>query len=179
MSAKSLLTRPLLAALVLAVATPLFADGEPGSWQTHKVEFANMGFTSTYSCDGLQSKLELLLHELGARRGAEVETFGCDRGFGVPSKFAHARLNFAALQPGANGADPAVAGSWRRVEFAPNHPFALQDGDCELIEQFRDKVLPLFATRKLESSTHCVPHQNSTFSLRFEVFAGPPAARSQ
>ncbi|HEY5019947.1 MAG TPA: hypothetical protein VII17_02910 [Steroidobacteraceae bacterium] len=179
MSGKLLLAHTLVAALVFATAPPVFADGEPGSWQTQKSELDYMGFTTTYSCEGLQSKLELLLRKLGARSDAKVETFGCDRGYGVPSRFARARLNFAALQPAADGADPAVPGSWRRIEFAPNRPFGLQDGDCELIEQFRDKVLPLFATRTLENRSHCVPHQASTFSLQFQVFAPLPAARSK
>ena len=178
MARKSLFAHALIAALALAAAAPIYADGEPGSWQAQKTELNYMGFTTTYSCDGLQSKLEMLLRQLGARSDAKVQAFGCDR-FNAPSKFARATLSFASLHPAAGDAEAAVPGGWRTIEFAPDRPFALQEGDCELIEQFRDKVLPLFATRALEGRVTCVPHQVSTFSLRFQVFALIPATRSK
>ncbi len=168
----------LIAAFLLVTATAAFAEEQPASWQSQKSQLNYMGITTIYSCEGLQGKLELLLRLLGARHDAKVQTLGCDR-IGFPSRFAHARLNFAALKPAANAADPALTGSWRSVDLAPNHPFGLQAGDCELIEQFRDKVLPLFATRALEDGTHCVPHQVSTFRLKFEVFAPLPVAHSK
>ena len=34
---------------------------QPGSWQPHTYRFYVMGFTSTYSCEGLEDKLKLLL----------------------------------------------------------------------------------------------------------------------
>jgi hypothetical protein len=39
----------------------------PGIWQSHKFSFQYMGFTSTYSCDGLADKLRVLLLAAGAR----------------------------------------------------------------------------------------------------------------
>src|SRR5579863_8821861 len=172
-----------LLATAAALAAPEVA---PGVWQDHQIELAYMGFTSRYSCDGLQSKLELLLRQLGARPDAKVTAFGCDRGFGSPSRFPRATMKFATLQPadggsdsgtGAAAADPAaaatpVAGAWRRVQLSPHRPFNLEDGDCELMEQFRDKVLPLFATREQQLQLTCVPHQdNGAFSLQMQVFA--------
>ena len=185
----------LLLALVLAAAAPvagLAADaaaGEdpgPGVWRAHQVEFRYLGFTSTYSCDGLQSKLELLLRRLGARPDATVVTWGCDRGYGTPSKFVRATLHFATLQPAATGTSPAVAtesrplpgGSWRHVLLAPREPRGLAAGDCELMEQFRDLILPLFATRAVQNRVQCVPYQESAgaYSLQFDAFLPAPLA---
>ena len=71
-----------------------------------------------------------------------------------------------------------MQGAWRHVELAPQHPFELQAGDCELIEQFRDTLLPMFATRNLKQQISCVPHQQSgSYSLSFDVFAPLPAAK--
>ena len=161
---------------------------EPGVWQQHELELDYMGFTSTYSCDGLQSKLELLLHELKVRADAKVETYGCDRGYGTPSRFPRAKLTFATLKP-VDAAAPsatapaaaAVPGSWQAVELEPHRPFNLQDGDCELMEQFRDKVLPAFATRAAQIRTQCVPYQDTggPFSLRLQVFAPAAPAASK
>jgi hypothetical protein len=156
----------------------------PAAWQAHELEFQFFGFTTTYSCDGLESKLRLLLGRLGARPDFSVEGFGCARGPGMPDKFARARLKFASLQPTADRGTPAssgasaeapVEGVWRAVALAPHRPYPLEAGDCELIEQFRDKVLPLFTTRAVHNQVSCIPHQTpGSFSLSFEVFA-PPA----
>jgi hypothetical protein len=180
-----------------AVADPVRGDtaanGEPGIWQEHEVDLAYMGFTSTYSCDGLQSKLELLLRRLGARADAKVTTSGCARGFGTPSRFAAAKLKFATLAPAASDASAStsasasasasapVLGVWRQVQLAPRRPYELDDGDCELIEQFRDKVLPLFLTREVKQQITCVPHQDTggPFSLQLQVFAQPAHTASK
>ena len=180
----------LLAGTALAEpeATPgTGSSAEPGVWQEHQVELAYMGFTSHYSCDGLQTKLQLLLRQLGARADAKVSAFGCDRGFGTPSRFPRATMKFATLQPADAGnaaaaATPAttVPGVWRAVQLAPHRPFSLEDGDCELMEQFRDQVLPLFATRDQQLKLTCVPHEDiGPFSLQMQVFAPPPAPGSK
>jgi hypothetical protein len=186
--------RGLSAALALAAAMALpvhAADGasatgntpaaasEPGAWQPHAYEFHSMGFTSTYSCDGLGDKLKLLLQLSGARADAKVMP-SCARGYGVPDKLAQARVEFSTLQPAVSGGPGAVNGVWRHVELSPRHPFDLETGDCELVEQFRDRLLPMFATRNLQQQITCVPHQDagSAFSLSFDVFAAPlPAKR--
>lgn len=179
-----------------ATSPPTAAPGaQPGAWQDHELEFQFVGFTTTYSCDGLESKLRLLLTRLGARPGFTVWAYGCARGGGIPDRFARARLKFATLQPAsaegsvaaaavapaapapATAAAPAggVVGAWKSVEIAPNRPTELERGDCELIEQFRDRLLPLFTTRAIQNQVTCVPHEvPASFSLRFEVFA-PPA----
>jgi hypothetical protein len=169
---------------------------QAGHWQAHTYDFHVMGFTSTYSCDGLEGKLKLLLRLARAREDAKVDAL-CPRGYGVPDKLAQAKVTFSTLQIGspspeaAASASPAasaaatsgpagVAGVWRHVEIAPHRPFELQLGDCELVEQFRDRMLPMFTTRNLKSQVTCVPHQESgsNFSLRFDVFAPVPAAKS-
>jgi hypothetical protein len=140
-----------------------------------------MGFTSTYSCDGLADKLQLLLRVVGARPGATVIPL-CARGTGLPDKLAQASLKFSTLQLADANASGAAAsasqstpGVWRHVELAPRRPFDLQTGDCELVEQFRDTLLPMFVTRNVDNQVTCVPHQESgsNFSLSFDVFAPP------
>ena len=160
-----------------ALGTPAHADS--GSWSSHQIEFTFLGFTSTYSCEGLQSKLLALLRTLGARQDAAVTGSACARGFGAPDKFASASLRFASLQPleaapasSPPEADAAVAGKWRHVELAPHRPRELDLGDCELVEQFRDKILPSFTTRALINDVRCIPFQESgsAYTLQFDVF---------
>lgn len=151
----------------------------PGVWQSHKYSFQFMGFTSTYSCDGLADKLRTLLLAAGARGDAKSQPGACASGFGRPDKFARADLTFSTLAPAQGGAAAdakPVAGVWRAVAFTSFSPKNLRLGDCELVEQFRSQVLPMFSTRNVVSNTTCVPHQESgsTIDLKFEVLA--PAA---
>jgi len=191
MSIRSVRGVAALAGWLLAGAAMAEPEAAPGIWQDHQIELTYMGFTSHYSCDGLQSKLEVLLRQLGAREDAKVTAYGCDRGFGTPSRFPRATMKFATLQPADAGSDAAaaapaatpaapVAGVWRAVQLSPHRPYTLDDGDCELMEQFRDKVLPLFATRDQQLKLTCVPHQDmGPFSLQMQVFALPPQPRSK
>ncbi len=174
-------------ALCAALLLPLMsvadeaATREAGVWQKHELSFAYMGFTSTYSCDGLADKIKLLLIAAGARQDAKSRPGACASGFGRPDKFARANLTFYTLAPaGANSAPTGdqAAGTWRTVSIAAQSPRDLHTGDCELVEQFRNTVLPMFATRNVEDHTTCVPHQDSgsVIGLRFESFAAAPRA---
>jgi hypothetical protein len=162
---------------------PPGADPELGVWQKHEYSFQYFGFTTTYSCDGLASKLKVLLIAAGARADAKSTSDACDRGYGVPDKFARARLTFYTLAPAANGenAGRPVNAVWRSVRLADRSPREVALGDCELIEQFRDKVLPIFTTRNVDSRMTCVPNQLSgtAINLKFEVLAGVPGANKK
>ena len=154
---------------------------ERGVWQKHQYSFVFMGFTSTYSCDGLADKIKLLLIAAGARNDAKSWPGACAQGFGRPDKFARADLTFYTLAPGGSDTSSGskqVDGVWRPVTFADRSPRELSTGDCELVEQFRNNVLPMFTTRNVEYHTTCVPNQESgsLISLRFESFTAAPRA---
>jgi hypothetical protein len=176
---------------VFADAASPPAPTEPGVWQKHQYSFAFLGFTTTYSCDGLASKLKILLIASGARSDAKSRPGACASGFGRPDKFARADLTFYTLAPVNNDkpADgPAIDGLWRPVALAARKPRDLATGDCELVEQFKTNVLPMFTTRNIGSQTTCIPHQESgsVINLKFESFGAaaprkhdsqhPPAA---
>jgi hypothetical protein len=180
---------PSIAVCILAAAllmpransaddAPSTAAPEHGVWQKHEYSFAYMGFTSTYSCDGLADKIKVLLIAAGARRDATSRPGACASGFGRPDKFARADLTFYTLAPvgGTASADgKPVDALWRSVKFAARSPRELGTGDCELIEQFRSNVLPMFTTRNLDNHTSCIPHQlsGSNIDLTFESLAAP------
>ncbi len=184
-----------------ADAAQTLQGAEPGVWQKHQYSFNFMGFTTTYSCDGLEDKLRLLLLAAGARKDAKTSSGGCSAPFGRPDKFASADLTFYTLTPEGSvppvtsgavtpAAPPAKGkppkgkpepitlgrGVWRTVVFTARSPRELGIGDCELVEQFRDHVLPLLTTRNVQDHTSCIPHQDSgsEIDLKFEVFAAAP-----
>jgi hypothetical protein len=160
---------------------PPATDSSQGVWQKHDYNFQFLGFTTTYSCDGLASKLKVLLIAAGARADAKSISAGCTRGYGVPDQFARATLTFYTLAPVGNGENgsPPINGVWRSVALGDRSPREVRLGDCELVEQFRDKVLPMFTTRNVDNRMTCVPNQlsGSVINLKFEVFAGLPAKK--
>jgi hypothetical protein len=192
------LARFALALVVLAPLTALAqATDTPQAavWWPYDYTFQSMTFTSTYSCDGLADKLRVLLTAAGAK---DVKAYpsGCAAPYGQPDRLARASVKFFSLAPlgakppsppsrksavATNRAAPAepVAAIWRQVTLQPRTPYPLELGDCELIEQFRDHLLPMFTTRNVEQRITCVPHQlsGSSYFLKFEVLqAVPPAA---
>jgi hypothetical protein len=181
--------RSVLAAILggaLFLSTLSLADdsapiGGPGTWQSHKYTFQFMGFTTTYSCDGLADKLRIVLLAAGARADVKSTPGACASGFGRPDKFARADLTFYTLTPAESGtaAGGGVPGVWRPVTFAARQPQQLAVGDCELMEQFRHLVLPMFTTRNVVSNTTCIPYQDSgsNIDLRFESFTAVPGKK--
>ena len=156
------------------------ADAEPGVWQKHEYSFQYMGFTSTYSCDGLADKLRLLVLLSGARADAKAQPGACAANLGQPDRFARATLVFYTLAPNVKGAASKNSGlgRWRPVAIAAHNPHDLLLGDCELVEQFSHDVLQkMFTTRNVVDNTTCIPHQESgtVIDLRFESFAPIPA----
>ncbi|HLZ97022.1 MAG TPA: hypothetical protein VKP66_03695 [Steroidobacteraceae bacterium] len=158
-----------------------------GVWQKHEYSFQFMGFTTTYSCDGLADKLKTLLIASGARPDAKARAGACSSDYGRPDEFARADLTFYTLAPADSAATSAttdsrpVDGTWKPVAIAAHRPRELGAGDCELVEQFRSNVLGMFTTRNVASNTSCVPHQlsGSNIDLKFESFTAPPKAALQ
>lgn len=168
----------LTASLSVADA-PSSAAAALGVWTRHEYSLVSMGFTSTYSCDGLADILKQLLIAAGARADAKAQPGGCAEGFGRPEAIARANLIFYTLSPDTSQTADGqkIQGIWRPVGFAIRSPRQLMLGHCELVEQFRAQVLPLFTTRNLVDKTTCVPHQDSgsVIDLKFESFSAPPS----
>jgi hypothetical protein len=177
--------RTACAALLLATATGLVSAADAlaatgsGVWQKHDINFRYVGFTSIFSCEGLADQLKLLLVSAGARPDARATPGACANGAGQPDRMASARLVYYTLLPAPESAASAdaVPGQWRRVALSVDHPRELKEGDCELMEQFRDEIVrKTFTTRNLAARISCVPHQvaGTRFSLEFEALGAAP-----
>jgi len=183
-------TAPLLALTGLLAAGAAHASADSpvdGAWQKHEDTFSYMGFTSHYSCEGLSEKLKLMLKLAGARPDFKV-TPTCAAPSGVPDRIATVRLTFHTFAPTgapppaqAKGKRPPAApepgvGAWRTVEWHNNSPREFESGDCELVEQFANEILPKFTTRDVVSHMNCVPHQvnPSGISLKFDALGPVP-----
>lgn len=158
-----------IAALVLALplaaaaaeSTPAPADAQAAVWARKELSFVFMGFTTHYSCDGLRDKIRHALTVFGARGDFQLSYSGCSSSYGTPDPFPGVHITMHVLQPaGAGESGAEVVGThWRRVDLHLDRDPVWEASDCELLEQIKQKILPLFATRNVDFASNCVPHQ--------------------
>jgi hypothetical protein len=142
-------------------------DRLPAVWNTQELTFSYVGFTSRYSCEGLRDKVEQALITLGARRDLIVTPHPC-AGLGKPEPFPRVQIKVSTLKPAAEAsADGTVEAHWKTVSLAGIDK--LRPGDCELAEQIRREILPLFTTRNVKMRTDCVPHQEPAGNIVLTV----------
>lgn len=155
------------ATLGLFVCTAAWADsadgGQAAVWSQKEFKFVYQGFTTKYSCDGLRDKMRSILLEFGARKqDLKISDWGCAGRSGVPDPFPGVAVKMSVLVPadgaGASG-ERALPSHWQAVKLKLDSSSLSEAGECELVEQVKQKVLPLFTTRNVDFRTDCVPHQ--------------------
>lgn len=173
-SSARMLWRPAIAALAaFLVCGSLWAaapgEPQPAVWTARKAQFVYMGFTTHYSCDGLRDRIRDILLLLGARRDLQVIETGCIR-FQGPEPFPGVLIKMHVLTPAPEGqTEHVVAAHWKSVNLLAHESTLNASGECELYEQVKEKLLPLFSVRHLDYSTTCVPHQLSVGGVLFKA----------
>lgn len=157
-----------LAALSLLLGSAAWADdadgGQSAVWAQKEFKFIYQGFTTKYSCDGLHGKMRTILLQLGARKSdLKISDWGCAGRSGVPDHFPGVAVKMSVLVPAnggaASGGEPALPSHWKAVTLKLDSSSLSEAGECELIEQVKQKVLPFFSTRNVDLKNTCVPHQ--------------------
>lgn len=166
--------RAVVCAVGIAAAAGAYAAQQPmvdASWQRHELDFTYTGFTSKYSCEGLEQKLKLLLKLAGARPDGDVRVV-CTSAIGGPQLNSTVLLKFNTLAPVA-GDKAAITAAWKDISWHAGSPRGLEAGDCELVDDFARRILPLFTTRGVENRMTCTPHDvdPAGFDLAFTVLA--------
>jgi hypothetical protein len=201
----------LFAILSAAVGVASAADNATvdAVWVDKDLSFTYMGFTSHYSCGGVQDKVAYVMQQLGARPDFKVTVAGCLNESSGPEIMPRVRVRAAlpreatpavlaelarvrstrelaahAQGKPAAAADEATAAfpaAWRTVTFEGTPSSAVQDGDCELMEQLIRQVLVPMGVREVKGSKlDCVPHQVplNAVNVKLQVLAptrAPPA----
>lgn len=155
-------------------------------WKPQRFVFYYQSFTTFYSCDSLEGKLEQILAQLGARADVRVRAADCGRG---PVQMPRAEIELispveatpealAELKKGAATRELAARVSGdraRAVELAEQFPAqwkrvtigrgrgapVLESGDCELLDQVHRKIIPRLAVKVIEVDTPCPPNAPS------------------
>jgi len=152
------------------------AEGVPPTWAVwtpKELRFVYMGFTSHYSCDGLRDKMRAILLQLGARPDLDIRAVPCSGELGKPSAFPGVTVKMNLLTPWdaatASAAATPVPAHWKQVELSTDRDPLREAGDCELIEQVKSRVLPLFTTRNVEYHSTCIPNQLTVGGTRLKA----------
>ncbi len=192
-----------LTALTALLAAPAWAEDAASAaaqpeeqaavWVPKELQFTYFGFTTRYSCDGLRDDIREMLLLLGARRSDLKVSWGpCAGNPDRPDPFPGVRIKMSVLQPApaaAGGDTKTVPAHWKTVKLPPGSQGLNAEGQCELLEQVNQKIVPLFTTRNVDLRATCVPHQFTAggSSLTAEVLVTdqkkpakePSAAQSQ
>lgn len=189
----------VLSATAASAATQAVAAGEDASsttsavWVQREAELVYMGITSYYSCDGLRDKVRRVLDDLGMGAGLKVSARNCIRMTGpevmpavrivaqVPTEATPEVLAQLESEAGkrelvarVKGVPPVEATAQfpahRKLVVLEADPLGdLQAGDCELVEQLRDRVFPKLGIKVVEDRTQCSPHQLTLGSIHTVV----------
>jgi len=134
-------------------------------WTQKQFTFIYQGFTTKYSCDGLLDKVRTVLLNLGARKDLQVNSLGCVGRSGVPDPFPGVSVKMNVLVPAsaatASADEPAIPSHWKPMKLQLDRSPLAEAGECELVEQVKQKILPLFTTRNVDFKSICIPHQLS------------------
>ena len=136
------------------------AGAIPARWTPKHLDFFyQTGFMTRYSCDGLRDKMRGLLLKLGARDDMHLRALGCTRIAG-PDDYPGVYIRINVLHPDTGqGGGARVPAHWQRVDLLAGRDAFDAARDCELIEQVRQQVLPLFAARNIDYSAVCEKRQ--------------------
>ncbi len=155
-------------------------------WKPQEFTFHYQSFTTFYSCDSLESKLEQILKQVGAEAVVKVRSPDCGRGpvrqpsadiqlispvEATPDALAElkrgdTRRELAARVAGKTKEleemEKPFAAQWQRVTVGRSRKAAgLENGDCELLDQVRKKILPKLAVRVVKENSPCPPNSPS------------------
>jgi hypothetical protein len=166
----------LIAPALLGIAVHSLAANvaatEPATWQNQSYRFEFVGYDSVYDCDGLAAKVRALL--LAATVAEPIKIADSCRQNGRPAGGAAIQISFRALRPAGPGDSGAFSARWQHVVIRDHRPLLISSTlDCELVQQFRAKLLPLLTVRNVHDETRCLLGMESpgAVHLEFDVLA--------
>jgi hypothetical protein len=147
-------------------------------WKPQRINFVYRGYSTLYSCSGLQDKLEKILTTVGARDHVELRAYSCDDVLSIarfqialaspveatPENVQElttydARDELLARARGeqlASAEDlPRFPAVWKTISFARSREMRLEPGDCELVQQLRRHVLPRMSVQIVSDRVQC------------------------
>ena len=159
------LTSPL--AIGSAQATPQAAP--PAAWVAHDLNIDLHNLPGRYSCDDLSHKLHDVLLVLGARPDLKILTVRCERGSRSPS----VRLQFSMpeLVKPTSSRELFIDATAATIRLEPGHPASLNETDCELLHQIKDRLLSPLSLHVVSFNLACFapPSRRAHFNVSVQT----------
>jgi hypothetical protein len=164
--------------LNLAAVTPMLALGsaqaapqvaQPAAWVAHDLNIDLHDLPRRYFCDDLWHKFHDVLLVLGARPDLKILPVRCE----LASRSPSLRLQFSLpelVKPTAT-ARTVIDAAAATIRLEPGHPAALQEADCELMRQMKDKLLTPLSQHIVSFSLACSapPPRGARFNLSVQT----------
>ena len=178
----------------------------PAVYFDRDIEFAYMGHTSYYTCDGLKSKVTQILRQMGVKPGFKVTIGSCFESHGAErmptvrirgafpteatpevleelEKTSPEREMLRRYEGLPTDFDPALdqfAAVRTVIIFKDGKLGPIDAGDCELIEVMRDNVFKPVGMRIIQDRMRCQPGQVSMGSvdMKVEILEQPQPAEA-
>jgi hypothetical protein len=160
-----------------AAAETSASPAQPAKWVSRNVDFTYQGFTTQYTCEGLRSSVVTILRAFGARKkDLQVNITPCaavgnsELSFSPGVRGTLSVLVPATAEEVSRGDPGIVQAHWNTVDLMRSRKLDNDHGgQCELLEQSKRALLPLFTTRNLDFTSNCVPHQTFSGGMTFKV----------
>jgi hypothetical protein len=179
-------------------ATPVDGNSVEAVWKAQRVNFEYRGYSTQYTCRSLEDKLETILITMGAHEGIQLNSYNCNEEMGV------ARFEIVLQSPveataenvrdittydstdklvaRVNGTQLTAAedvqrfpAEWKTVSFSRDRKMRLDRGDCELVQQLRQQILPRMSVQIVKDNIRCSSAFGNIGSPRLIVSALVPA----
>jgi hypothetical protein len=183
-----------------AVTASSAAGNVEAVWKAQQVNFEYRGYSTTYSCQSLEAKLGVILRTVGAREDVQLKSYACNEQLGIarfqvllqspviatPDNIREitthdakdeliARVNGDAL---AKPEDvPRFTAVWKTVSFSRDRRMRLERGDCELVQQLRQQILPRMSVQIVKDNVRCSSSFGNVGPPRLTVSALVPVER--
>lgn len=152
-----------LAAIVISSLLTVRAEVVEAQWQVYQIRFFYQGFTTYYTCDGLERKLRRLLLLLGARDDARAESRCVDVNDLRSSSVRRTRraqwVNLAFAMPvpvdETDLSREIIPAEWQEISVTGIQSRYMEAADCEMLEQFLRYVLPRLIIKSSKNSLYC------------------------
>jgi hypothetical protein len=170
---------------------------EKAVWNVQDIYFQYVGFTTQYSCDGLRDRVESVLEQLGLQQTSVASVAACTELNG-PARNPGVRIIVAHPVAATEEVMKAIAADTKRADLiallqrrskhpvnigsepfdAERTPVVLSSkarnpnsaaGDCELLEQLRDRLIKKTGGTVLKDELRCTPYQGTAGNSRLTV----------
>jgi hypothetical protein len=164
--------------LILAALTSPLAIGsaqaapqapQPATWVAHDLNIDLHNLPGRYSCDDLWNKFHDVLLVLGARPDLKILTIRCERGSRSPN--VRVQFSMPELVKPTSSRELFIDAAAATIRLEPGHPASLNEADCELLHQIKDRLLAPLSLHVVSFNLACFapPSRRAHFNVSVQT----------